>query len=827
MGVELFPHNQSAYNASVCMMRETGRAAVIHPTGTGKSFIAFKLAEEHADRQCLWLSPSRYIFSAQQESYARATGETAPNNISYCTYARLAHMEPEVLEEIHPDFIILDEFHRCGAEEWGRGVDALLEQCPEACVLGLSATHIRYLDNQRDMADELFGGCVASEMTLGEAIARGILSAPRYVVSLYSCQEELEKYRRRMLRANGAARQAAEQYLEALRRALERAEGLDAIFKRHMDMPHGKYLVFCANQEHMREMIAKAGEWFSQVDSAPHIYAVYAEFAESQDAFERFMSDESDHLKLLYCINMLNEGIHIRGVNGVILLRPTVSPIVYKQQIGRALSASDSDEPVIFDIVNNFENLYSISAVEQEVREAVTLCRNRHDADAIVRERFEIIDEVRECRQLFERLEETLTLSWDLMYAQAEAYYRANGALDVPRRYTTPEGLPLGSWISTQRKARRGMCSGRLSQEQIARLDSIGMIWENCQELRWEKSYALARAYYEANGNLNVPADFITGDGFQLGRWLANQRQLRSGLNRRSRLSPERVARLDALGMVWNYADYAFERDYLAATAYYLEHGNLRVPANYVCENGFRLGAWINRLKDRHAGKDGCPPLTQEQIDRLDRIGMIWLNKYEEQWERAFAQAQLWYREKGNLNVPAGHSAGGVALGRWIARQRAAQQKGKLSEMQQARLSAIGMEWRLEDAWERNFREAERYWQVHKSLEIPADYVDANGSWLGKWVSLQRRAARDGKLSEVRQARLSAIGMRWQSTQEIQWESMYERAAQYAKQFGGINALKNDDRQPQLRLWYKRQCLKRRDGKLTARQVQCMEALEG
>lgn len=49
-------------------------------------------------------------------------------------------------------------------------------------MLGLSATHIRYLDNQRDMADELFDGCIASKMTLGEAIGRGILPTPKHVV---------------------------------------------------------------------------------------------------------------------------------------------------------------------------------------------------------------------------------------------------------------------------------------------------------------------------------------------------------------------------------------------------------------------------------------------------------------------------------------------------------------------------------------------------------------------------------------------------------------------------------------------------------------------
>ena len=74
-------------------------------------------------------------------------------------------------------YIIMDEFHRAGAEHWGERVQKLLVLCPDAKLLGLTATNIRYLDNNRDMAEELFDGRIASEMTLSEAIVRGVLPA--------------------------------------------------------------------------------------------------------------------------------------------------------------------------------------------------------------------------------------------------------------------------------------------------------------------------------------------------------------------------------------------------------------------------------------------------------------------------------------------------------------------------------------------------------------------------------------------------------------------------------------------------------------------------
>lgn len=68
MSIHLFKHNQEAYNSVTAMLEREKMAAVIHPTGTGKSLIAFKLAEEHPSEKFLWLSPSEYIYQTQLEN---------------------------------------------------------------------------------------------------------------------------------------------------------------------------------------------------------------------------------------------------------------------------------------------------------------------------------------------------------------------------------------------------------------------------------------------------------------------------------------------------------------------------------------------------------------------------------------------------------------------------------------------------------------------------------------------------------------------------------------------------------------------------------------
>ena len=367
VALRLFEHNEKAYRAAVRMMEQYGKVAIVHPTGTGKSYIAFKLIEDNPEKVVIWLSPSKYIFKTQLESLKRNDPDFPLANIHFYTYAKLMCCTQAQLDEIaaqKPAYIIFDEFHRAGAGCWGESTVALLKLCPDAKFLGLTATNIRYLDNNRDIAEELFDSRVASNMTLGEAVVRGILPAPKYVTTVYQYQKALAKYQARVdnLRTPGI-QDVNQKYLDALRRALEQADGLDKVFA-------------------------------------------------------DFKTDTGDRLKLLFCIDMLNEGVHVEGISGVILFRPTISPIIYKQQIAR---------------------LDSIGMV----------WGNRND------------------RQ------------WNQGYQEAKRYFEAHGDLRVPVNYVSPEGYALGKWVKRQRYTRQNpeKSCGALTEERMEWLDAIGMIW--------------------------------------------------------------------------------------------------------------------------------------------------------------------------------------------------------------------------------------------------------------------------------------------------------------------------------------------------------------
>ena len=761
VALRLFEHNEKAYHAAVRMMDQYGKAAIVHPTGTGKSYIAFKLIEDNPEKVVIWLSPSEYIFKTQLESLKRNDPDFPLANVHFYTYAKLMCCTQAQLNDIaaqKPAYIILDEFHRAGAECWGESTVALLKLCSDAKLLELTATNIRYLDNNCDMAEELFDCCVASDMTLGEAVVRGILPAPQYVTTVYQYQKDLARYQTRVdnLRSPGI-QDVNQKYLDALRRALEQADGLDRVFAHHITNKCGKYIVFCANKEHMDEMVSHVPEWFAGVNPEVVVYEAYSNDPNTDKAFADFKTDTSDRLKLLFCIDMLNEGVHVEGISGVILFRPTISPIVYKQQIGRALTAGDNTTPLILDVVDNFEGLTSISGLQSEMQEAVHRLYANGEGDKIVTERFEVVEQVHDCRVLFEQLQASLSSSWDHYFSEASIYYAEHGNLNIPKRYTTPAGLSLGEWLTTQRRVRAGQIPGNLTELQIARLDSIGMEWGNRNDAAWERGLEEARKFREQFGNLQVPAKYKTKDDYPLGKWINNARKRRND----GKLTEERIRQLDQMGMIWSVFDAKWEQGYALAMNYAAKHGDLNVPVNYTTEEGEKLGAWILNQRTAYAKE----MLSQDQIGRLEEIGIYWGNRNDRQWNEVYGAAKRYFEANGDLDVPVAYvSPEGYALGKWVRRQQYAYRNPEksnaiLSQERIELLDAVGMQWEKPDSWQHRYELAQEYKRCHGNLDIPAKYKTVDGIWLSRWVYNQKRLLQSGseKLSEEQKKKLKEL----------------------------------------------------------------------
>ncbi len=821
--IQLYDHNQTAYRSVLDLLAETGKAAVVHPTGTGKSFIAFKLIEDNPDKSFVWLSPSEKIYNTQLDNIKKAAG-LFPKNVSFFTYARMTNMDKPDFQALCPDFIILDEFHRAGAPEWGKSVRKLISCFPEAKLLGMSATNIRYLDDQRDMASELFDNCIADQMTLTEAVSKGILPAPKYVISVYAYQMEEENYRKRMNHLSLPARKKAEEYLQKLRHAIEKAEGLEDVFPRHMRNPHGKYIVFCANYNHMQDMMQESHNWFRKVDEQSHYYSIWADSPNAERDYRAFRQDGSDHLRLLFCIDMFNEGIHVEDISGVILFRPTISPIIYKQQIGRALSAlqTSNHQPVIFDIVNNFENLQAISSIKDDIKGFIGLQAGETDSDTETIEPFQIVDEVRECRELFRKLEETLTLSWDMMYQEAKEYYNRNGHLQIPKNYRTADGYPLGSWLLTQRRIRRGSYNGVLTEERIHLLDQIGMNWSTRSETAWETGIRHAKEYKKQFGNLDVTARYISPDGYCLGKWICYARQkydkVRSCGKETSDI-PE-LQQLSDLGMIWGKGSESFQRGLRAAKKYVAQYGNLEVTTRYITEDGFRLGQWLDNQRTRKK-RNADSRKTDEELAQLDELGMRWETKPDIIWENNYQQAKRFYEINHHLNPSSNYTIGRLNLGKWIGRQRELYRDGRLNTDQVKRLETIGMEWMSPNSWERYYKVAEQYYRTHGDLEMQPDYVSPEGIWLGRWIAGQRLAKNKGTITKEHTQKLDSLSMRWTNKNDERWDRMLINLTDWIADHTDTSTMPADTRTKDgtnLYMWARRQQYKSAKGELLPHQ---------
>lgn len=666
-------HNIEAYNRICDGLSHSNRVATVCATGTGKSYQALQLIWDNSTSRILFITSLDSI----RESFARlVTSELGQDNVKSIIYDNLS--KDEYFQ--HWDIIILDEFHRAGAEIWGRNLSTLLEINPNAKVLGLSATPVRYLDDMRNMADELFEGNVVYELSLPKAIATGILPIPEYVSCLYSAEpleEKIQKYEEKLKVVKRIKNKGKiEQLIANVKQMVAQLPEVPEILQRNIHNKSGHYIIFCSNKEQLNSLSKDVETWFRGINLV-NIYSVYYEKNDNEKELQRFLKDDSNAVKLLLAINMINEGIHADSIDGVIFMRPTVSPNVYLQQMGRALSSGKADRPLVLDMVNNLDCIKMSKDLAEEVNAIIE--HNYFDDEN--RMLFSIQDYVQNIEELLSSIESSLFWGWDDWYSLAQEYYEKNGNLNITRFYKTTDEYPLGEWIHTQRVDYK---KGILLKERISKLESLEMTWEPWQ-IQWDEGLRHARLYFEKYGHINVPKGFKTSDGFNLDAWINNKR----GNYKRHALNPEQVKALEELGIAWSVFEMQWAEGVKAAQKYYYENGNIDVPRTYITSSGLRLGQWISeRRRDYSEGR-----LSEEQIRQLNELKMTW-DRNAQAWSFGLKESKDFYTEYGHLVVPRKYiSPSGFKLGYWISGKRQDYKKDKLNIEQISSLEECGMVW--------------------------------------------------------------------------------------------------------------------------------------
>lgn len=788
MSMTLNPVNEAAFQKAVQSLETLNRAAVFHPTGTGKSCIAWKVVEAHPQTTFFWLVAGAQRLALRQAELTRYNGGTLPGNVRFCDCEKLAAATPEQwvrLGEQKPGCIVLDCYHELSAVCWAQSVQKLLRMCPQAKVLGLGVPNGAPVCAA---AQELFADCIVSHMTVAEAMAAGTMPVPSaYAALLWPQEEELATLRARiknlcMPKGDTSLRV---QY-EELSWSLRQVENLTVLLPRLLSDTSGHYLVLFESAAYQEKLGVELEQLLRTVDPAVRFYAAdHACFADSA-AVETFLSDTAPGPKVLLCVNAPGVQQPLEGLAGVILVRQSSLMSTFKQMLCRALVAAGSRSVPVFDLVAQFEGLGNGRTLQRDCTEAMTRAGSKTPG-------FRQERPMQQTYRLYGKLRREMEARWEVLCQAAADAAAKEGTLELPRSYTIHSGVPVGKWLELQRQVQAGQRPGRLTAEQAAKLEKLGIRWNHRLEAAWEKGFASAQKYRTEHGDLLVPVRYRDKNDFALGEWIVYNRQRYLGGN----LTQNRIERLEAIGMVWSTSNDLWEQNYAAATQYYLEHGDLEVPIKYETPSGFGLGVWLGAQRAAHKAGE----LPQEQVERLDALGMDWTNRNDRKWMSLYDVAAAYYHEHGNLNVPSEYvTPDGVLLGKWVARQRYAylnpdRSSARVTPERKALLDKLGMVWEKYDPWQERYDLALAYKTEHGDLEIPSVYKTADGVWLGSWVSRQRQTLNSGSsaLSSERRKLLRTLfkGERRPSdpaadhgtVREANWERNFRSAARYARKY--------------------------------------------
>ena len=446
---ELLPHNQETYNEAMEQLRLYGRTAIVQPTGTGKNYIMLKILQDYCTNYKLVIGDSLdaiYDLMDKPEWVHNRTYTITYSNIDNFLN-KLGYTDDggnidsiELMDsgvtgiDFDLKLIVLDEMHRAGAETWNRSVNRLLKLFPNAYVLGLTATPIRFLDKRRDMVSELFNGISAGNLTIKSAVEMGILPRSTYVLSMLSISDDMKmarskiKHRQKRIDSQTTSHGNSVVKNKLVSEVEKMLDDYESRWSRDTEIVGllSKYLFNCVDKNYKHIVFAPSIDvadgmepvirsWFNEVYRGKGInvgvYQYHSGNPNKTDAFNSFRVDKGvGYCDVMIVVNMANSSLHIKNTKSVMMLRYTNSPNMYIQQIGRAMSVG-GDEPIIFDFVGNLSSINEVTNFLYGMESKVT--RSVNDGSALNSKVFSAIDDnTNGFRELIETVGKVVSVPW-------------------------------------------------------------------------------------------------------------------------------------------------------------------------------------------------------------------------------------------------------------------------------------------------------------------------------------------------------------------------------------------------------------------------------
>lgn len=374
--------------------------------------------------------------------------------------------------------------------------------------------------------------------------------------------------------------------------------------------------------------------------------------------------------------------------------------------------------------------------------------------------------------------------AWEEGFTQLMEYVNLHGDAKAPLAHITSQGFKLGNWLS---KVRSAKLKNKLSHDRIQRLEALpGWSWDILAE-KWEEGFKLLEQYVNQHGNASVPHHHVTSQGYKLGKWVEQQRRMRSN----NKLSQDRIRRLEPIpGWLWGTGlkipkylkgwDEGFRR----LKEFTDREGHAKVPTNFKSADGYQLGMWASRQRKTKSD------LTQERTTRLEALPGWYWDILSGKWEEGFRHLNEFVKREGHCSVPARFKASdGYRIDTWIRRQR--KTRDSLSQDRKAQIEALpGWSWGpYSDKWEEGFNYLKDFVKQAGHAKVQQSFNTANGYRLGLWVGTQRNAK--DRLIPERRTRLEALpGWSWDPYSD-KWEGGFRYLKEFADREGHAQVPRN------------------------------------
>lgn len=790
----LKPHNLEAFQ-EINKMLESGTKRIAAPraTGSGKTYLMSALAEQYNNDKKIVLEPTRLLLKSIKEKF----DEFGIANTDFITYQKLIRMSDEDIAAMDCKLIFLDEAHHGAAPIWGQKINYLMETHSDSIIFGTSATTVR--NDGVNVIESIFKGNAIGELSLSTAIARKVLPCPHYITAIYRLDDEFEKLKKRIVASTNTKDEKKEFYrkMKTMKLHFEKSYGVPLILNKYIKVRDGRYLVFCKDKKHLDAMHDVVIDWFRTAGiKNVHSYAVYSDYPDKEKDYKEFCDDNSDAAKILFSINMLNEGHHIKNISGVLMLRTTLSNLIYLQQLGRLVEVENMDKYLlVFDFVNNFSSVNDGIGLLQEIKAAIAREKESDpdfdgsgfdDIDT-----FFVLDQVVEVQKMFKEIEGMLRGNWDLYIKALKQYKEREGNCLVPLRHieiVDGQEINLGTWCGNLRMSKKGKQRRALTKERIEQLEKLGFIWDikELDDLKWEENFKILCRYKNEHGHLFQIRDK------QLSQWCTIQRmKMQKAQNedkynyKIGKLEEWKIDKLDSIGFCWNLLDEAFLYQLEKLKEYYKTHNKFMLLNR---NKNKKLSIWCTKIReDMKNGK-----LEDWKIEKLKEIGFPF-NPYTAYFEAGCNYFAEYIKNNGEISIPDGYQIDGFNLGSWISSQKNKYRRNELTDNEKNRLNEVGFCFSTNnDIFDKKFELLIEYMKInHCNSDIPQATI-YKGEKIGVFVSSMRAAYKNKSISNYRKEKLQSIGFIW-NVKDQKWNDNLQWFIKYKKEHEGkLDISKND-----------------------------------